>query len=538
MGVEGRPGGVVIVDGRQVWWQTSGTTMGRLGVGAAARRARVLAAQRDPSVFVDGLLTDPRSGARFQAAAFQRDWHRRVEAERRLVLWAPIEHGKSARMIGHAIWWLGKNPAGHGLIVGESATSSQKLLAAIRRAIDEEPWVREVFPHLRPVRGRYAKWTDEQIRVEGIVMGDPHPSVQAVGPDGGILGARLDWVLGDDLCSFHTTATALQRQKVYDWWLSTVAGRLVEKSKVLILGNAWFPDDLMHRLAAKHGYASHKTEAFTETVDGKVDEASLLWPERFSRAVMQQRFEELGPVEGRRQLRCVAYASGSTLFDIGWFDAAFARGADEWTEAFGRPYGQGFLPAYHGPWPTYTGVDLAVSRKSKSDYTCIFTIAVNPETSRRYVVRVRRERMTGPQIIADLKQVYADFGGRIMVENNGAQDYLLQWMRESGVPVEAFGTGLNKADPRYGVQSLAQELASDMWALPTENELHQWRADCLSFPGEHTGDVLMASWFAREAARTAPIINGATIDPHDTRSAYSLRARYDLTSRRGLRRVS
>jgi hypothetical protein len=135
------------------------------------------------------------------------------------------------------------------------------------------------------------------------------------------------------------------------------------------------------------------------------------------------------------------------------------------------------------------------------------------------------------------------FGGDIVVENNAAQDYLLQFTREKGIPVKAHTTGTSKADPRFGVPSIAQELEMGLWALPLEPFIHQWRADCLSYsPDKHTGDTLMASWFAREAARQAQYVEAGVVDPEVERRSHSrqLRARYGglTTAGRRLRLVS
>ncbi len=498
----------------------------------AARAARVAQAREDASAFVDGLYG-------VEGAGFQRAWHAAVERESRLVLWAPVEHGKTQRMMGHTIWRLGRHPHMHGLVVGESATAAEKLLASIRRTIDESPWVREVFPHLKPAAGKYAKWTDQAIRIEGQKPGDKDYSLQAIGIGGAILGARLDWVLGDDLCTFHTTATSLQRQKVREWWTSTITGRLLPGAHALILGNAWFPDDVMHWLVKEAGYASSKVEAYRTAGDGSVIEASILWPAQWSKARLEARIKELGPgVEADRQMRCIPYASGSNQFDLEWFDRAFAMGEALWGTAFGRLVPR-FLAEYRGAWPVYTGVDLGVSRKESADLTSIFTLAVEPETQRRYVIHVDRGRWKGPDIVRRLEAVYARYGGQIVVENNAAQEYLAEWTRSKGVPITSFFTGGQKSDPRFGVPSIAQELEMGLWVLPTEPAMHAWRSDCLSYtPGQHVGDTLMASWLAREAARASGVGSAAIVHPGGVRASTTLHARYDQGGRRGSGRPS
>jgi len=113
------------------------------------------------------------------------------------------------------------------------------------------------------------------------------------------------------------------------------------------------------------------------------------------------------------------------------------------------------------------------------------------------------------------------FGAIVRVENNAAQDFLLQWIRDKDktVPIRAHTTGKNKADPRHGVESLFIEFEQGAWILPCGVDGKVPRA-VLEFlqamrqyePGEHTGDILMAAWLAREQARKS----GALIRPDDT----------------------
>ncbi len=75
------------------------------------------------------------------------------------------------------------------------------------------------------------------------------------------------------------------------------------------------------------------------------------------------------------------------------------------------------------------------------------------------------------------------------------------------ISAKAFTTGKNKAHPEFGVESLATELANNKWLIPNKGgvlhkELADWVAELLFYdPREHTGDRVMASWFAREGAR-------------------------------------
>lgn len=95
---------------------------------------------------------------------------------------------------------------------------------------------------------------------------------------------------------------------------------------------------------------------------------------------------------------------------------------------------------------------------------------------------------------------------------HNAQDFIVQFTRYgSAVPVKPFTTGRNKAHPEFGVEGLAAEMAAGKWIIPSGGgrlhpEVDAWINELLYYdPRSHTGDRLMASWFAREAARAGTI---------------------------------
>ena len=102
--------------------------------------------------------------------------------------------------------------------------------------------------------------------------------------------------------------------------------------------------------------------------------------------------------------------------------------------------------------------------------------------------------------------------GSYVVEDlvaHNSQDFIVQFARgQFAVPIRPFTTGRNKAHPEFGVESLAAEMAGKKWIIPSHGgqpahpEIFQWMQEMLFYaPSAHTGDSLMAAWFAREGAR-------------------------------------
>jgi hypothetical protein len=453
---------------------------------AAASELEARRARRDPSAFVDLVFG-------YRSAAFQRRWHQEIALHPRTVLWAPIEHGKTQQLtVALSLWWLGRDPTKRGVIVGATATAAQKPFGVVKGLIENPPpELRRIFPALRPERGSRAKWTDSAILVAGACATEKDYSLQAVGIEGDVLGSRLDFALLDDILNLENTFTAAQREKVTRWILAVLLGRMLPDSTVVLCGNAWFPDDAMHAMV-DHGFHVVRNEAYEETEDGQIVPASILWPERWPLPRLEEMRRTLGTVESWRQLRCRPYAAGEGRFDIRWFDAAFEKGV-----------GLAFVESYRGPWPTFMGVDLGVQQKEKHDKTAFWVMAVDPQARTRIPLNAFEERLTGPAIVERLKDWHRRYGAVIMVENNAAQDFIRQFAQEAGIPTRPFTTGMQKADAAFGIPSLGVELEQGLWRLPKEPAILAWRTQCLAYsPGQHVGDLLMASWFAREAART------------------------------------
>jgi hypothetical protein len=460
----------------------------RAEVSALEWEIKVRRARRDSSTFVDGFFG-------YTSAPFQQAWH--LEWNKpgaRVVQWVAIEHGKTQQVTGFALHRLGRDPVNERILwIGAAAEAAYKSTGLIKSAIEKPtPFLRSVFPGLRPGR---KKWTQATFSVDGAKETEKDYSVQTAGVGKQILGGRYTTVILDDVLNFDTTYTGQQRTKMVKWFFSQIPGRLLEGGIIILLGNAWYPDDLMHE-AAERGYHVIRQAAYSEAEDGQIIPESILWPAQWSADRLTKKREELGSIESLRQLGCTPYSAGQGRFQMEWFERAMEAGR-----------GLTFVHEYHGPDPVFLGVDVGISEKEGKDPWGFFAIAVDPKTKRRRLLNAIEERMDGPGGLAMLKDWNQRYAPTTLVENNAAQEFIRQFAGADGIPTRAFTTGKNKADPSFGVPSLGVELEQGMWILPCGDDQSQrmaikWRTQCLAFaPGQHTGDLLMASWFARESAR-------------------------------------
>ncbi len=458
---------------------------------AAARAARVQLARKDSLEFNSLVLKDERTGEAVSQAPVHAKWHELLRKHDRLVLWSHIESAKSTSItVGHTLWTLGVDPNKRIVIVSNTAGQASKLVRTIARYIEQSPELKAVFPHLE----KDEPWTGTQLFVKRKTKAKD-PSVQATGVRGNIVGSRVDLLILDDVLDFENTRTEQAREELMDWYNASLGGRLTADARVISVGTAWHPDDLMHKLAKGPSWHSVRFPVITEQGD-------ITWPERWPLERIKRRQEELGPVEYARQLLCVARDDSTARFQRAWIDVALKRGN-------GKDVSFALSSVPMG-CKVYTGVDLAVQQTKKSDLTVLSTLLIHPNGDRE-VLNIESGRLSGPQIIQKIHDIHRRFQSIIVVENNASQDFIRQFLTaSSGIPVKPFTTGRNKINPEFGVESIAAEMAGGKWIIPNkegvmEPDIQAFVNGMLYYdPNSHTSDHLMATWIAREASRVAP----------------------------------
>ncbi len=455
---------------------------------ARARRALIARlARTDVNTFCEFVLKDEKTGKPIQQGGPHTAWHKLADDHDRLLVWSHIESGKTQQLsIGRSLWELGKDPSLRTLILSNTKTQATKVADVLRQYIERSDELHDVFPDLQPGE----PWGTNAFSVKRATFAKDF-SVQCSGVHGNIQGARLDRVRLDDVLDYENTLTEEARKGTIEWYGSAVVGRLVEGSRITGVGTAFHPQDILHHFA-RSGWA-----AFRYPV---VDENGFpRWPERWSLERITAKVRELGPIEAARQLMCEARDESTARFKREWIEVALRLG-DGTSLASAL---QVVPPGYR----TYTGVDLAVQRKDANDETCLFDIAVDPYGNRS-VLGLEAGKWAGPEIVNRIRNHHQRYQSVVIVENNAAQDYIVQFATAgSAIPIIPFTTGRNKAHPEFGVEAMAVEFSQGKWRIPNRGgqmhpEVAKWVDEMLFYnPAAHTGDRLMASWFAKEGAR-------------------------------------
>jgi hypothetical protein len=453
----------------------------------AARQARIQAARVDVNAFVELAIRDESSGQAIVQAPMHEEWHRLSAEHPRVVIKAHVESGKSSQLtIARVLWELGRNPSLRVAIVSNTHGQAVKLLRAIATYIEQGAEVRAVFPKLT----RGIPWNDSALAVARPVV-SKDPSIQAFGVGGAVIGSRIDLLILDDVVDFENARTAEQRDKLVAWVQSALLGRLTANGRVIVVGTAFHPEDVLHRLEAQ-GWPTFRYGIEDEHGEPR-------WQQRWTRERIAAKRRELGPAEAARQLDVMARSDGDSRFKQAWIDGALDRGA-------GRHIVPQLLSVPAGGRVVH-GVDLAVSKKASADLSVIFSLLVH-RSKERQLLSIQSGRWSGPEIVKRILSAHRAFGGTFVVESVAAQAYVSQFLRElSTVPVIDFKTGRNKMSLEWQVETLAGELERGDWIVPsdagrpTHPEVGAFLRDLLYYsPAAHTPDRLAAACFARWGA--------------------------------------
>lgn len=423
-----------------------------------------------------------KQGRPWRTASFQSEWHELLKKHDRLVIFAPIEHGKSEQI--SRAWVLrqfGRNRNLCGAIVSNTSRQAEKYLAEVSEDIQTNEMYGRICGNVRPEmrKGRNQQWTSRGIVIErDITMKDP--SLEVLGLHGAILGARLDFVVLDDPCDFENTLTYQQRRKAVDWITSTLLGRLTEHAKMVCIQTTWHEDDIGHMLVKEHGFHQVVYRAVKE--DGEP-----LWPEQWPKERLAARKQELGSIEYQRQMMNNPLSDAMSIFKRAWFEKCLENGKEH-----------ELVESYKGTgWELVTGVDLATRKGEEHDLTVFFT--VGQSNGKKRIFNITSDRMEFPEIVSTFHSLHRSFPNtRFIVENNAAQEYILQHLKQtSNIRVRGFTTGKQKADPNIGVRGMGVDFENGKWIIPNHPETMAWIQEFLSWtPQGHTGDRVMASWFA------------------------------------------
>lgn len=427
------------------------------------------------------------------------EWQDLLSLNDRVVLWAPIEHGKTSQITARIVWELGCNPNIRIAIISNTAGLAVKILASVKQHIELNPRVQVVFPDLkREVRPkRFSAWHDDKIIVQRDDIDNKDYSVQALGVMGAVVGTRLDRAYLDDVQDFENTLHQMARERMCEWFDSSIESRMSVNGRIALIGTAWHRDDLMHVISKRKGWKSVRYDATKRSLWPELAEVGgklCGWPAWR----LEQKRKAIPVLEFNRQFRNLPLSEDSEIFRAQAIEQCFVK--DEPWDPQPRP-----------DWQIYIGVDLNVKKGEVFDRTSFFVGRTDGLV--KIVLNIVCRNMNLPEILDTFHVLQARYNPVLfLVENNAAQDFIVQILQTKwGEPqtfdgrifhgrVQGFTTGSNKADPILGIRGMTFEFEQQRWRIPDHPLTREWREEMLSFdPFSHTGDILMSSWLFHSA---------------------------------------
>lgn len=167
-------------------------------------------------------------------------------------LWIPIEHTKTTWLsIVIPLWTLAVDQETMGALIGNRQADAIKPLGVIRWHIENNLLLRAEFPELRP--DFKTGWDNQRIFVERKSR-SKDPSIQTSGITGTIQGARLDWILGDDVQDRTRALSPVKNQSDQEVWQEINENRIVDGGLIASYGTLQTSADLTATLSRSPGY--------------------------------------------------------------------------------------------------------------------------------------------------------------------------------------------------------------------------------------------------------------------------------------------
>ena len=399
-------------------------------------------------------------------------------------------------------------------------------------SFDAEATLAGDYGPFRP-EGRTDLWRGEALVVRqfnGMALDDKEPTVSAWGQDSGFLGGRFDFIIWDDLVDRKNTKGEDASKNLQEWW-GTEAETRVEPGGLLVLqGQRMMADDLyrycieMRDLDDQPKYSLIRYQAHDESrCKGKHDIHSPAFPTGCL----------LDPYRLSWRMLSNIAATNPRIYDIQYQQNDGAASAllveEAWITGGRDSYGHvrpGCLDESRlmgrSSEPPNTGWSVLSIDPSPANFWGVTWWLGFPSKHKYELMEVHRKRMGSEQFLSidldtgefsglaeDIRVKAADSGHPLqvmIVEVNAAQKFLLaqphvqRWSINHDITLMPHSTGINKADPEFGVTGIADFFRQGAIRLPYGDSharlaLRPLTHELVTWPEGKTDDLVMSTWF-------------------------------------------
>lgn len=344
-----------------------------------------------------------------------------------LVITAARGTGKSTILnTSYAIWSiLGAPKKKFVVILGDTRMKAQQHFTNIRKVLEENKWLRE---DLGPFKADSGEWGSSLVIPKynaKIIFASTGQSIRGIRHN----QYRPDLIIADDLEDNDSVRTFDSRNKTYDWLTKDVLPAGTKITKFVLLGTLLHEDSVMMRfkrdIEQKHRQGIYREYPLID------DEGNILWPGKYP---------DEASIEEER------YRVGD---DRAWYQEFLLKiisDADrvihpEWIQYYDE------LPALTSENSyryAITGIDPAFGENERNDYTAMVSAHVFGfgKDMKTYILpNPINERVDFPRLLERAKFISIALSPdgkptRIVAENNQAQEWFLQMLREERFPAE------------------------------------------------------------------------------------------------------
>lgn len=332
---------------------------------------------------------------------------------RRLMIFVPPRHGKSRQCsIDFPAWYLGRHPEGQ-IITSSYSSDLAKDFGEQTRDLVGSLEYQQVFPEVRLKEDSTAKdkWKTEK---GGYYI--------SVGVGGAITGRGARIALIDDPFKNREEAESQTiRDKVYNWFTSTLYTRLEPQGAIILIMTRWHHDDLAGRLIENMKHDGEQWDIVDLPAIAETDEefrkvGEPLWPARYS-------LEELEKIK-----KAVGIRDWASLYQ--------QKPIIQESQEFRAEDFQYFEPEeLIGKTLTFTiAVDPAISKDDSADRTGITVIGKELGKPNWYVMEALGARLDPLELIDSVFSLYNEYRKRgpvkVGIETVAYQKSLIYYMRE------------------------------------------------------------------------------------------------------------
>lgn len=404
----------------------------------------------------------------------------------RLMLFAPPRHGKSEivsrRFPAYA---LGKYPNMSFIATSYASDLSNRNNRDVQRIIDEELYM-NVFPNTK-LSGKNVRTISQStyLRNSDIFEVVDHKGVyRSAGVGGGITGMGGDVLIVDDpIKDFEQAESQVYRDKVFDWFTSTLYTRASSGGGILIILTRWHYDDLAGRLLenAKQPQGEQwkviSFPAISEKDEEKRKEGEALHEERFSLEALNKIKKAVGS-----RVWTSLYQQRPSLIE----GTLFKR--ENWQYYKKLSNDAQTIKDQLGIKRTVQAWDTAFKKTDSADYSAGITLGITD--NRYYILDLYKEKVEYPELKRSVQQYSDKWKPQvILVEDKASGQSLLQELkRQTKLPLLPYKVDKDKVARANSITPIHE---AQLVYLP-ENDM--WVADFIdslsSFPnGVHDDDV-------------------------------------------------